>query len=166
MANASKIVSDCQQALGKGDVAAARKLVHDNLLFQGPIDTFHSPEPYFEALKKLHPIISANRYEKDFRRWQRCMRPVRHGDQDTCRDCICLRMVQGQGREDCRDSHRLRCAAIRRHVRGKGCDVKQTIRQNLEHRPSWPSSSASKSSINLSMQSFRRSLMLPTSPNG
>jgi hypothetical protein len=53
MANASKIVSDCQQALGKGDFAAARKLVHDNLLFQGPIDTFHSPEPYFEALKKL-----------------------------------------------------------------------------------------------------------------
>src|SRR5215510_7271498 len=62
------------------------------------------------------------------------MRPVRHGDQDTCRDRICLRMVQGQGREDCRDSHRLRRTAIRRHVRGKGCDVKQTIRQNLEHR--------------------------------
>src|SRR5262245_29266398 len=62
------------------------------------------------------------------------MHPVRHGDPDTCRDRICLRMVQGQGREDCRDSHRLRCAAIRRHVRGKGCDVKQTIRQNLEQR--------------------------------
>ena len=57
MANASKIVSDYQQALGKGDFAAARKLVHDNLLFQGPMDTFHSPEPYFEALKKLRPII-------------------------------------------------------------------------------------------------------------
>jgi len=28
-----------------------------------------------------------------FRRWQRCMRSVRHGDQDTCRDRICLRMV-------------------------------------------------------------------------
>ena len=60
MANASKIVSDYQQALGKGDFAAARKLVHDNLLFQGPIDTFHSPEPYFEALKKLHPIIPSS----------------------------------------------------------------------------------------------------------
>ena len=85
MANASKIVSDCQQALGKGDFAAARKLVHDNLLFQGPLDTFHSPEPYFEALKKLHPIIQRIDMKKIF--------PVRHGNQDTCRDRICLRMV-------------------------------------------------------------------------
>ena len=30
MANASKIVSDCQQALGKGDFAAARKLVSNS----------------------------------------------------------------------------------------------------------------------------------------
>ena len=66
MANASKIVSDCQQALGKGDFTAARKLVHDNLLFQGPIDTFHSPEPYFEALKKLHPIIQRIDMKKTF----------------------------------------------------------------------------------------------------
>jgi hypothetical protein len=43
MANASKIVSDCQQALGKGDFDAARKLVHDNLSFRGPIDTFIAP---------------------------------------------------------------------------------------------------------------------------
>src|SRR3989454_4927459 len=57
MANANKIVSDYQQALGKGDFAAARKLLHDNLSFQGPIDTFDSPEPYLESLKKLHHII-------------------------------------------------------------------------------------------------------------
>src|SRR5215475_6303404 len=25
--------------------------------FRGPIDTFHKPEPYLEALKRLHPII-------------------------------------------------------------------------------------------------------------
>src|SRR5215467_11205999 len=56
MANANKIVSEYQQALVKGDFVAARKLVHDNLLFQGPIDTFHNPEPYFESLKKLAPI--------------------------------------------------------------------------------------------------------------
>src|SRR5215472_16386529 len=54
------------QALGKGDFAAARKLVHDNLLFQGPIDTFHSSEPYFEALKKLHPIIQRVDMKKIF----------------------------------------------------------------------------------------------------
>jgi hypothetical protein len=66
MANASKIVSDYQQALGKGDFVAARKLVHDNLSFQGPIDTFHKPEPYFEALKKLHPIIQGIDMKKSF----------------------------------------------------------------------------------------------------
>jgi limonene-1,2-epoxide hydrolase len=66
MANASKVVSDYQQALGKGDFAAARKLVHDNLLFQGPIDTFHSPEPYFESLKNLHPIIQRIDMKKIF----------------------------------------------------------------------------------------------------
>ncbi len=57
MANANKTVSDFQKALGKGDFAAARKLLHDNLSFHGPIDTFHSPEPYLESLKKLHHII-------------------------------------------------------------------------------------------------------------
>jgi limonene-1,2-epoxide hydrolase len=66
MATAGKIVSDYQQALGKGDFAGARKLVHDNLLFQGPLDTFHSPEPYFEALKKLHPIIQRIDMKKIF----------------------------------------------------------------------------------------------------
>ena len=66
MANASKIVSDYQQALGEGDFGAARKLVHDNLLFQGPLDTFHRPEPYFEALKKLHPIIQRIDMKKIF----------------------------------------------------------------------------------------------------
>ena len=66
IANASKIVSDYQQALGKGDFAGARKLVYDNLSFQGPLDTFHSPEPYFEALKKLHPIIQRIDMKKTF----------------------------------------------------------------------------------------------------
>jgi limonene-1,2-epoxide hydrolase len=66
MANANKIVSDYQQALGKGDFAAARKFMDDNLLFQGPLATFHSPEPYFEALKKLHPIIQRIDMKKIF----------------------------------------------------------------------------------------------------
>jgi limonene-1,2-epoxide hydrolase len=66
MTNASKIVSDFQQALGKGDFVAARRLVHDNLSFHGPIDTFHSPEPYFESLKRLHPIIQRIDLKKMF----------------------------------------------------------------------------------------------------
>ena len=43
MANANKIVSDYQQALGKGDFAAARKFMDDNLLFQGPLLLFIVP---------------------------------------------------------------------------------------------------------------------------
>lgn len=57
MANASRIVSDYQLAIGKGDFNSARKLLRDNLSFYGPIDTFHSPDPYLESLKKLHHII-------------------------------------------------------------------------------------------------------------
>ena len=43
MANASKIVSDCQQALGKGDFAAARKLVHDIYCSKAPSTLFIAP---------------------------------------------------------------------------------------------------------------------------
>jgi hypothetical protein len=57
MAHAAEIVQSFKQALGKGDVAAARKLLHDRLSFRGPIDAFDSPEPYLEALHKLHPIV-------------------------------------------------------------------------------------------------------------
>ena len=57
MANAHKIVTDYQQAMSKGDFVAARKLLHDDLSFQGPIETFNRPEPYLESLKKLHHII-------------------------------------------------------------------------------------------------------------
>ena len=56
MANSLKVIQQFQQALGKGDFTAARHLLHDNLSFRGPIDTFHKPEPYLEALKKLQPI--------------------------------------------------------------------------------------------------------------
>ena len=57
MSNSLNVVQQFQQALGKGDFTAARQLLQDNLSFRGPIDTFHKPEPYLEALKKLQPII-------------------------------------------------------------------------------------------------------------
>ena len=66
MANAGEIVRRFQQAMGKGDIAAARSLVHDNLAFRGPFDTFNKPEPYFEALKRLHPIIQRIEVRKSF----------------------------------------------------------------------------------------------------
>jgi hypothetical protein len=57
MSNAAQIVQGFKQALGSGDVPAARKLLHDDLSFRGPIDAFDSPEPYLAALAKLHPIV-------------------------------------------------------------------------------------------------------------
>jgi SnoaL-like domain len=57
MANAAAVVQGYTRALGKGDFAAARTYLHDNLSFHGPIDTFDKPEPYLEALKKLHAMV-------------------------------------------------------------------------------------------------------------
>ncbi len=66
MANASKIVGDYQQAIGSGDFTTARRLLHDNLSFHGPIDTFDSPEPYLDSLKKLHHIVQRVDVKKVF----------------------------------------------------------------------------------------------------
>jgi len=57
MSNPLNVIPQFQQAIGKGDFTVARQLLEDNLSFRGPIDTFHKPEPYLEALKKLQPII-------------------------------------------------------------------------------------------------------------
>lgn len=55
--NSLEVVQGFQKAVGSGDFAAARKLLHDNLSFRGPIDTFDAPEPYIESLKKLHRMV-------------------------------------------------------------------------------------------------------------
>ena len=57
MSNAKEIVLGYQKALGSGDMTAARLFLHDDLSFVGPFDTFHRPEPYLEALDKLHHIV-------------------------------------------------------------------------------------------------------------
>lgn len=57
MTSAREIVGNYQAALGKGDFAAARKLMQDDMTFQGPLDTFHKADEYLEALKRLASII-------------------------------------------------------------------------------------------------------------
>src|SRR5262249_57641575 len=64
--SASKRGNQCHEEWGKGALAGARQLVKNNLFFQGPNDAFHSPEPYFEALKQLHPIIQRIDMQKIF----------------------------------------------------------------------------------------------------
>jgi len=66
MANALEIVQKYQEATGKGDFGAARKLVHDDLAFHGPIDQFDKPEALFEALKTLLPIVERTEVRKVF----------------------------------------------------------------------------------------------------
>ena len=39
--SANEIVESYQAALGKGDFATARKLMQDDMTFQGPLDTFN-----------------------------------------------------------------------------------------------------------------------------
>jgi SnoaL-like domain len=57
MSNAASIVDQYQSALGRGDFAAARKFLRDDLKFSGPLDTFDRPEPYLEALQRLGPMV-------------------------------------------------------------------------------------------------------------
>jgi len=66
MTKAAEVVSMLQKAMGSGDFATARKYMHDDMTFRGPIDTFHKPEPYLESLKKLHSIIKAIQVHKTF----------------------------------------------------------------------------------------------------
>ena len=66
MANAKEIVMAYQKALGKGDFAGARRYLHDDLSFVGPFESFNKPEPYLEALGKLHHIVARVEPRKTF----------------------------------------------------------------------------------------------------
>jgi len=65
MANAKEIVMAYQRALGKADFASARRYMHD-VSFVGPFESFNKPEPYLEALGKLHAIIARVEPRKTF----------------------------------------------------------------------------------------------------
>lgn len=66
MAKSLEVVQQYREAVGRGDFRAARKLVRDDLSFHGPIDRFDKPEPLFEALKKLLPIVERIEVRKVF----------------------------------------------------------------------------------------------------
>src|SRR5579871_6262815 len=66
MADALHVVQEYMQAIGRGDTASARKCMHSDFWFKGPIDTFRAPEPYLEALAKLHKIVKRVEMKKVF----------------------------------------------------------------------------------------------------
>ena len=66
MAGAKDIVEPYKAALGRGDFTAARQLLHDDLLFQGPIDTFNRADEYLVASKRLATIVQRIDVKKVF----------------------------------------------------------------------------------------------------
>ena len=52
--------------MGNGDFSTARKFLHDNLSFHGSIDSFDKPEPYLQALEKLHKVVERVDMKKMF----------------------------------------------------------------------------------------------------
>jgi len=66
MANALEIVQAYKNATAADDWKAARRLLHDDLSFEGPFDKFDRPEPYLEALQRLHPIVERADIKKIF----------------------------------------------------------------------------------------------------
>jgi hypothetical protein len=64
--NAAETVGAFQKAMGSGDFSAARKLMHDDMTFKGPFESFSRPEPYLESLKKLHSIVKGVKVHKMF----------------------------------------------------------------------------------------------------
>src|SRR5437773_10713028 len=56
-ASAREIVESYRTALGKGDFASARNLMQDNMVFEGPLDTFNKADDYLAANKRLASII-------------------------------------------------------------------------------------------------------------
>lgn len=65
-ASASEIVESYRTALGKGDFVSARNLMQDNMIFEGPLDTFNKADDYLAATKKLSSIIQRVDLKKVF----------------------------------------------------------------------------------------------------
>jgi limonene-1,2-epoxide hydrolase len=56
-AHARQIVDDFGVAFAKKDFATARRMLHDNLSFHGPIDTFSRADDYVASLTRLGTMM-------------------------------------------------------------------------------------------------------------
>jgi ketosteroid isomerase-like protein len=65
-ASAREIVESYREAIGKGDFASARNLMQDNMVFEGPLDTFNKADDYLAANKRLSSIIQRVDLKKVF----------------------------------------------------------------------------------------------------
>ncbi len=66
MSTAQEIVMKLQEALEKLDFAGARSLLHDDVMVQGPIESFQTADSYIEATKQLAAIVERIDIKKIF----------------------------------------------------------------------------------------------------
>jgi hypothetical protein len=62
--DASTVVARYFAAFGSGDIAAARRLLWDDLSFHGPIDTFNNADDLMKSLSALAPIVKGIQQRK------------------------------------------------------------------------------------------------------
>ena len=118
MADATKVVSDFRQAMGRGDFASARQLLHEDLSFRGPIGAFDTADAFIEAWKTLPIVVEQVEVRKVF---------ADAADVCVLFDLVAKRpavtvlvagVVSGDGRQDRHDAGSFRCSALRRRSRG------------------------------------------------
>jgi ketosteroid isomerase-like protein len=58
-ASPREVVEQYWSAWQRGDLAATRQLLHDNLSFKGPFDTFSRADDFHAAITALHPMVKS-----------------------------------------------------------------------------------------------------------
>jgi ketosteroid isomerase-like protein len=66
MADAAQVAEDFFAAWTGKDFDHARALLHDDLSFQGPIDTFDNADAYLQAIQRLSQIVTGADKRKVF----------------------------------------------------------------------------------------------------
>ena len=62
-AQARQIVDEFGAAFAKKDFSGARRLLHDDLSFQGPIDTFSRADDYVASITRLGAMMKGLRHQ-------------------------------------------------------------------------------------------------------
>jgi ketosteroid isomerase-like protein len=66
VADSAQVVEDFFAAWTSKDFARARALLHDDVSFEGPIDTFDDADAYMAALQRLSGIVTGAVKQKQF----------------------------------------------------------------------------------------------------
>jgi ketosteroid isomerase-like protein len=66
VADSAQVVEDFFESWTSKNFARARALLHDDLSFEGPIDTFSDADSYMAALQQLSGIVTGAVKQKQF----------------------------------------------------------------------------------------------------